>query len=188
MATALRQQAVSGQITWKEAATQAQETRNATMDIMRSRSTPIGRSMAERMKLKGKTFNGLIAKKTLELFGHSPNFRHLSSSQQNTVYAEIVRSAGSSRPEVTTRMRRLMPAARGLIILSIALSVYEVLNADNKLSVAKRELVTTGAGIGGGIAGGALAGLACGPAAPICVTAGAFTGGALAAFGVNFFW
>ncbi|QCP13991.1 hypothetical protein FCL38_28915 [Pseudoduganella umbonata] len=43
-------------------------------------------------------------------------------------------------------------------------------------------------GIGGSIAAGALAGLACGPGAPVCVTIGAFVGGALAAFGAGFVW
>jgi hypothetical protein len=33
-----------------------------------------------------------------------------------------------------------------------------------------------------------LAGLACGPGAPVCVTIGAFVGGAAAAFGVDLFW
>ena len=60
--------------------------------------------------------------------------------------------------------------------------------ADDKVDATKRELTVTGAGIGGGIAGGALAGLACGPGAPVCVVVGAFVGGALAAFGVDYFW
>lgn len=38
------------------------------------------------------------------------------------------------------------------------------------------------------IAAGALAGLACGPGAPVCVTIGAFAGGAMAAFGAGFIW
>lgn len=47
-----------------------------------------------------------------------------------------------------------------------------------------KEVAVTGAGI----AGGALAGLACGPGAPVCVAIGAFVGGALAAFGTDYFW
>ena len=85
-------------------------------------------------------------------------------------------------------MRNLSRAGRGLLVVSIALSVYSVASAEDKAGAARRELAATGAGIGGGIAGGALAGLACGPGAPVCVTVGAFVGGALAAFGVDFFW
>jgi hypothetical protein len=38
------------------------------------------------------------------------------------------------------------------------------------------------------IATGATAGLFCGPAAPVCVTIGAFVGGGLAAFGIDLVW
>lgn len=85
-------------------------------------------------------------------------------------------------------MRRLSYAGKGLIALSIALSVYTAATAEDKVDAAGRELAVSGAGIGGGIAGGALAGLACGPGAPVCVTVGAFVGGALAAFGVSMIW
>jgi hypothetical protein len=85
-------------------------------------------------------------------------------------------------------MGKLSRAGRGLIVLSLALSVYTIMTADDKLDATKHEAAVTGAGISGGILGGALAGLACGPGAPVCVTVGAFAGGALAAFGVDFFW
>ena len=85
-------------------------------------------------------------------------------------------------------MRRLSYAGRGLIILSIALSIYTIATADNKASAAGKELIITGAAIGGGIGAGAIAGLACGPGAPVCVGVGAFVGGALTAFGVSFAW
>ena len=82
-------------------------------------------------------------------------------------------------------MSRLSHAGRGLLFLSLGLSVYSVATSQNKAATAVKELAITGAGIGGGIAGGALAGLACGPGAPVCVTVGAFVGGALSAFGVS---
>jgi hypothetical protein len=85
-------------------------------------------------------------------------------------------------------MRTLSRAGRGLIVLSIGVSVYTVATADDPVDAAGRELAVTGGGVGGGIAGGALAGLACGPGMPVCVTVGAFVGGALAAFGVDYFW
>lgn len=188
MADELRQQAESGKITWRQAASQAQEARNAIMTIFRSRSTPVGRAIAERLKSQGKTLNELIARYTVEMYGRPVNFQKMSSSAQNAVYARIVTSAGRSRVEITQLMHRLSRAGRGLLVLSLALSIYAIATAEHKAAVARRELAVTGAGISGGIAGGALAGLACGPAAPICVTVGAFAGGALAAFGVDFLW
>jgi len=178
----------SGRMTWAQAAQQAQETRNVIMEVIRGRSTPVGRAIAEAMKSQGRTLNELVAQKTQRLFGASARFDALSAAQKNAVYAEIVASAGKSRPEVTAAMRRLSHAGRGLLFVSLAISVYAIATAENKGQAAVREVAVTGAGIGGGIAGGALAGLACGPGAPVCVAVGAFVGGALAAFGVSALW
>jgi len=188
MADKLRKDVTSGKITWVQAAEQAQETRNLIMEIIRGRSTPVGRAMAQQLKSEGKTLNELVARKTQQLHGNNAVFKNLSSIQQNSVYAGIVKSAGKSNPRVTATMRKLSYAGKGLIFVSIALSVYTVATADDKIDTAGRELAITGAGISGGIAGGAVAGLVCGPGAPVCVTVGAFVGGALGAFGIGFVW
>lgn len=85
-------------------------------------------------------------------------------------------------------MQSLVCGASRSIFVSVAISVYTIATADNKFDAAGKEIAVTGASIAGGIAGGALAGLACGPGAPVCVTVGAFVGGALAAFGVSAIW
>lgn len=188
LADELRRQASRGVLTWRQAAEQAHQTRNAIMELVRQRSTPVGRALAEQLKSEGRSLNELIARKTLQLHGPQANFHALTPAQQNHVYAEIVQAAGKANPRVNAAMRGLSRAGRGLLFISLALSVYQVANADDKLAAAGRELAVTGAGIGGGIAGGALAGLACGPGAPVCVAVGAFVGGALAAFGVDWFW
>ena len=89
---------------------------------------------------------------------------------------------------IPRRPRQFGTAGRGLLVLSLAVSIYQIATAEDRLVAARREVAVTGAGIGGGIAGGALAGLACGPGAPVCVTAGAFVGGVLAACGVSLLW
>lgn len=188
MADELRGRAQAGAITWGEAAAQANEARNVVMEIIRGRSTPVGRAMAQQLKSQGKTLNELIARKVQQMFGSQARFDALTPAQQNAVYAKVVESAGSSNPRVTATMRRLSRAGRGLIVVSLALSVYHVATAEDKADAMGREVAVTGAGIAGGMAGGALAGLACGPGAPVCVTVGAFVGGALAAFGVDLFW
>lgn len=188
LAAELRGQVAAGEISWAQAAEKANLARNSIMDVIRGRSTPVGRAMAEQLKREGKTLNELIARKTLQLHGAKAQFGALSAVEQNAIYAEIVASAGRSNPRVTANMRLLSRAGRGLLVLSIGLSVYTIATADDKLDAAGHELAVTGAGIAGGVAGGALAGLACGPGAPVCVTVGAFVGGALAAFGVDLFW
>lgn len=64
MAEDLRSRANLGLITWEQAASEAHETRNLIMDMVRSRSTPLGRAMAEQMKSSGKTLNELVAKES----------------------------------------------------------------------------------------------------------------------------
>jgi hypothetical protein len=188
MSRELALQVTRGEINWVQAAREANMVRNDVLNVMRNRSTPVGRAYAEKMKPVGKTLNELVAKGAVTLFGKNADFNTLTASQRNQVYAEIVRSAGRSNEKVNAQMIRLSRISRTLLILSVGLSVYEIATAEDKVAVAKREAVVTGAGIAGGITGGALAGLACGPGAPVCVTVGAFIGGALAAFGAGSFW
>ncbi|ELY5815226.1 hypothetical protein SNN51_002082 [Cronobacter turicensis] len=83
---------------------------------------------------------------------------------------------------------QLSRLGNGLIVLSIAISVYEIYNADDKISESGRQLAINSAGIAGAAAGGAMAGLMCGPRAPVCVLTGAFVGGALAAWEMDRLW
>jgi hypothetical protein len=188
MSDKLRADAISRRITWAAAARQAQETRNLIMGIIRARSTPVGRAFAQSVKLKGYSLNQLIALKTVELQGEQAVFSRLSSAKQNAIYASVVASAGRSNLRVTRAMTGLAYAGRGALFLAIALSTYNIATSSNKVKTFQKELTSNGASITGGVAGGALAGLACGPGAPICVTVGAFAGGALAAFGTGYLW
>lgn len=188
MAADLTSRANRGFITWQQAAREAQETRNLIMEMIRSRSTPLGRAMAEQIKSSGKTLNELVAKKATSLFGQQTSFAALTEAQKNQVYAAIVESAGKSNPRVNLKMQRLSRAGKGLIVLSVALSVYEIYTAENKLAETGRQLALNGSGIAGAAAGGAVAGLMCGPGAPVCVLVGGFVGGALAAFEMGQIW
>jgi hypothetical protein len=187
MSAELRQAAQSGRMTWEQAANEAQVVRNAIMEQMRARTTPVGRSLAEQMKAQGKSLNELIAEKTAKLFGKGRAFEDLSAAERDSVFAEIVASAGRGRPSVNASVRLMSRAGRGLLVFSLAVSVYTVATAQDKVDAARHEGAATLAGIGGGIAGGAAAGLVCGPGAPVCVTIGAFVGGAMAALGVDYF-
>ncbi|WP_229207766.1 MULTISPECIES: hypothetical protein [unclassified Duganella] len=185
MAQKLESEALAGKLTWTEAAKQAQETRNIIMEIFRRRSTPVGRAMAEYVKIRGHSLNELVARHSARHYGENAVFKNLTPSQKNVVYASIVKSAGTSHQPITTMLSRLSHAGRGLVIISLGISAYNIATSTDKVSAAGKEVLSTGAGIGGGIAGGALAGLACGPGAPLCVTIGAFVGGTLAAFGIH---
>ena len=188
MVADLRLRVSKGQLTWKAAAAEAQEARNAIMGVLRSGSTPLGRAAAEALKSEGRTLNQLIAQYTIKLHGPKAIFEALSEAEKSAVYAEIVTAAARSNPRVNIYMRSASRLGRGLILLSVAVSVYNVASADDTVDAIKREGAVTTAGIAGGMAGGALAGLACGPGAPVCVTIGVFVGGAAAALGVDLFW
>lgn len=178
----------SGRLTWTQAAEEAVALRNTVMEVVRGRSTPVGRAWATAIKSRGRTLNELVARKTIQLFGDGVEFNALTVAQRNRVFSEIVIAAGKSEPGITATMRTVSRAGRGLLVLSIGISVYTVATSDDPGEAARHEGAVTLAGIGGGAAGGALAGLACGPGAPVCVTVGAFVGGALAAFGVDMLW
>jgi hypothetical protein len=175
----------AGHLTWRGAAEKAVQLRNDTMEVMRLRSTPPGRAIAEAMKAQGRTLNEMIGKKAVELFPGKA-FQALSQAEKDEVCAAVVASAARARPRVNMLMLRASRASRALLVLSLAISVYNIATAEDHWAAAGQEAAVTGAGIAGGIAGGALAGLACGPGAPVCVTIGAFVGGAAAAFGVDF--
>lgn len=183
-----RAKANIGLISWEQAAKKAHDTRNLIMETIRTRSTPLGQAIAEKLKLKGKTLNELIANKTIEKFGKQANFNNLSDMQKNQVYASIVESAGRSSAKVDLKMERLSSAGKGLIFLSIAIAIYEIYTAQDKVSEATRQAAIAGSGIAGGWAAGAVAGLACGPGAPACILIGGFVGGALAAWEMGRYW
>lgn len=188
MANDYRGRANAGLISWEQAAIEANDTRNLIMEMVRTRSTPLGKSLAEKMKVKGKTLNELIAKKTIELYGPKANFNTLSDAEKNRVYAAIVESAGRSSAKVDLRMQKLSMAGKGLIILSVAIALYEVYTAEDKIAESSRQIAIVSSGIAGGWAAGALAGLMCGPGAPACVLIGGFVGGALAAWEMGLVW
>ncbi|MDR7035620.1 MULTISPECIES: hypothetical protein [Methylobacterium] len=185
LAAEMRADVQQGRLTWEAAAERARGLRNATMEIIRSRSTPVGRAFAEQLKREGLTLNELIARKTVRLFGERADFNRLDVSQRNQVFAEIVDSAGRSNPRVTGMMRGISRAGRALLVVSVAVAVYNIGTDPDHWAAARREGAILGGGIAGGAAGGALAGLACGPGAPVCVTIGAFVGGTAAALGVG---
>lgn len=188
-----------GKISWEEAAREASKVRNAIMDELRLKSTPVGRAIAEQMKKKGASFETMIGRKTAQSMGIAEfdklsiakqsevmtHFKNMGQAEKNSVYAAIVKSSGKSKPSTTLAMRLAKPAGRALIFMSIAMSVYTVATAEDKLDAVGEESAITLAGIGGGMAGGAAMGIWFGP---VGVTIGAFVGGAAAAFAVDFAW
>ncbi|PCM43754.1 hypothetical protein CPA50_15470 [Marinobacter sp. ANT_B65] len=76
-------------------------------------------------------------------------------------------------------------AGKSFIALTIALAVYNIATAEDKLLASAKESAVIGGGLLGSVAGGAAAGLACGPGAPVCVGIGVFVGGVMFAIGAE---
>ncbi len=181
----IRGRVASGELTPAQAAAEAQVMRNQFLEVSRLRSSDIGRAWAEQLKPQGRTFNELLESYATKKYGKS--FLSLAQSEQNLVYLEIVESAARTRPAVDIRMRAAGRVGKGLLVLSLAIAVYNVATAEDKAKAATREGAVLGGGVVGGALGGAAAGLFCGPGAPWCSTALAFVGGVAGALGMDLF-
>jgi len=171
----------SGKISPLQGAEKAQTARNLIMEQIRKITSDIGRAEAERMKLKGKTLEQLENKYALEKF--KKPFNTLTETERNQVWLTIVKKAGAPNNSVNLKVRKFGRVGRLLIVLTLAVAVYNITTADDKATAAEREGIALGGGFLGGAAGGAVAGLACGPGAPVCSTIGVFIGGLLGAIG-----
>jgi hypothetical protein len=172
-----------GRLSPGQAAEEAHALRNQIMEASRIRSSDLGKAVAEQMKATGRSLAELREAYARKLFNQA--FEELTPARQNKVYLELVESAGRSRPSANIKAARFTRLGKGLLVLTMALAVYNVASAEDKMEAAGREGAGLAGGVLGGAAGGAVAGLACGPGAPVCVGVGAFVGGVLGALGMD---
>jgi hypothetical protein len=165
----------AGELTVAEGAAEANETRNGLLQAARLKSSDIGNAAAQAEKASGLTMDELITKYSSDLF--HKEFSALGTAEQDAVFLKIIEKAGQPNPKWTRITMQLGEAGKGLIIISIALSVYSIAASDRPGREAVKQGVGAGVGFLGSLAGGAAAGLVCGPGAPICVGVGAFVGG-----------
>jgi len=173
----------SGKISNLEGATRASELRNVLMDSMRGKSSEIGRAYAVSQKTNGKSLLELESKYAKKLFEQP--FDKLKPTQQNQIWKEIVFSSGRARLKANQLAKKMGSIGRSFIVLTIAISVYNISTSDDKIMATAKEGAVIGGGLLGSVAGGAAAGLACGPGAPVCVGIGIFIGGVMFAVGAE---
>jgi hypothetical protein len=164
-----------GELTAREGAVEAQAMRNGLMDAGRLQSSAIGRAAAELEKATGKTMDELLSKYSRQLFAR--DFAELSTNEQDVVFISIVKAAGRPNPRFTAVSEGLGTAGKGLLIISIAFSVYAIVESERPVREAVKQTASIGTGFLGSLAGGAAAGMVCGPGAPICAGVGVFVGG-----------
>jgi len=172
-----------GEITPKQGAEFANQMRNVILEESRKLDSELGRAFAEKWKSVTPSMEDMIARKSLELFGREAST--LSAAEANRVYLAIAESAGRPNPTFMKAVPYLKTAGRTAVVLTTAVSVYNVATAQDKVETARREGLGIAGGFVGGAAGGAVAGLLCGPGSPICSGIGIFVGGVAGALGVD---
>jgi len=180
----------SGRISAHEGANRAKELRNILMEEIRRKSSDFGRSVAQNTKQVGLSLLELQEKYAQKIF--SRTFSQLSEAERGQVWREIVFASGRPNPKFNLLARRMKVAGRAFLMLTIAISVYNITAAEDKTKAVAEEGAVISGGFVGSVAGGAAAGLACGPGAPLCVGIGIFLGGFMFAAGADYmfdqFW
>ena len=138
----------AGRVSVGDAAAQAVALRNRIMELARRRSSPTARAYAMRLKREGRSVSELSEKYAQRLSGDT--FSALSERRQASVFKEIIQA--SSRPDegVMRLAKQLGRAGRRLLLVSLAVAVYDVAEADDK----PREVIRQGALAGAGVIGG----------------------------------
>lgn len=185
MAEEFRTAVQTGQLSVHHAAEQASAVRNRLMELSRLKSSPTDRAYAARLKRNGRSFAELELKYAQPLYGES--FAVLSEGRRATVYAETIRGAGRPDPGVMRLAQQIGKAGQRVLLVSLAIAVYEIAKSDDWPREMARQGAISGAGIFGGWMTGtaALATGVCAATAPVCVTAAALVGGMLVAYGAD---
>lgn len=166
----------AGLLTPAEAARIANEARNVIMGEIRAITSAMGRAGAEAAKAGGLTLEQALDKAVKKLFP-GKTFGELAAAQKRQVFLEVVEASGRSSPRFTSQVPKWTRFGRGLAVVTVALSVYNIWEAQNKLRQGTKEGATLLGGALGGAAANASAGFLCGPGAPVCVTALFVVGG-----------
>jgi hypothetical protein len=162
--------------------------RNTLLDAGRLKNSDVGRAVSDAEKAAGSPIKQLMEKYANELFSRED--AQLTATEQDEVFIAIARAAGRPNQGYTAAPRTLGRVGRGLIVVSLAFSAYNIATSDQPEREAAKQGTTFGVGFLGSMGGGAAAGVFYGPGAPICVAVGALIGGVAFAFGadITFDW
>ncbi len=178
----LQDKLARNQLTPQVAAQQAQKMRNSIMNAMRGKTSDFGLALARFMKKEGKSLQQLEFKYAQELY--KADFSRLNSEQRGNVWRKIVAKSGEPQIRASNSAKWFGRAGRGLFFLTVAISVYHIAKAEDKVRATANEATAIGGGLAGASALGA-AGMTCGPAAIVCVPLGIFLGGVAGAVGAD---
>lgn len=173
-ATKIWESYAASTMTAQQAAEAANQMRNEIMEATRLKLSPIGKAKSVALKEKGKLLEELLEHYAQKIFKKS--FAQLDGAGQTAVYEEVVKASGRANPRVTAQAARLGKLARGLWIITIGISLYNIATSENMVHQACKEAMSLGASIAMGTAVGALGGVRFGPWG---AAVGALVGGVL---------
>lgn len=179
-----------GEITPHEAARTANAMRNQIMAAARAQLSDLGLAISTGIKAKGLALEELQEKYALRRFKKA--FAALLPAERELVWMDIVHAAGGPQAKMNNRAKLFGAAGRAFLIATLAISVYNILEAEDKKRQATKEGITLGAGAVGGVgAGAAVAFIASNPAGWV-VGVSMFVGAALLGVGssevFDYFW
>ncbi|MEM7571270.1 MAG: hypothetical protein AAF433_00165 [Bacteroidota bacterium] len=156
--------------------------RGVILDKTRKVSSDFAKAYAKWRKAENPSLHSLCEKYAGRKF--EKTFSSLTKNQKDEVFKAIIEAAGRDSIRDTTLARNLSKAGKVLLVLGLAVAVYNVTTAENKLKAVGKEATIFAGGAAGATAGGA-AGAFCGPGAIVCVPIGIFLGGMLGANGAE---
>lgn len=159
----------AGKLSADEAARIANAARNTILEEVRTITSAMGRAGAEAAKATGLTLDQALDK-AVKTFFPGKNFAELAAGQKRQVFLEIVEASGRSSTKVTSQIPKWTRFGKGLAVVTVAISAYNIWQSQNKLRQGMKEGATLAGGALGGAAATASAGFLCGPGAPACVT------------------
>jgi hypothetical protein len=140
-------------ITPHEGALTANQIRNQIMELARAKLSDYGLSISKDMKQTGLLIEDLQNKYSTKRY--SKSFNLLTNIERNVVHMDIIEAAGRTNSKVNLNAKYFGIAGRALLIMSLGISVYSVIEAEDKTRQVSKELTVVGSGVAGGAAGGA---------------------------------
>lgn len=151
----------AGKLSAREAAEAANQMRNEIMEATRLKLSPVGKATSVSLKEKGKLLEELLEHYAQKMF--KKGFAELDDAGRTAIYEEVIKASGRANPRVTAQAARLGKLARGLWIITIGISVYNIATSENMVHQACKEAMSLGASIALGTAVGAYGGVRFGP-------------------------
>lgn len=181
--SAIKEMANTGKIGFLDAELRAHSIRGEVMDDARKKATTFGKKIAKDLKAKNVNISDLQSK-YLDKYFNGKQLNELSSKEREQLSKIIIEAAGRPNATVSAQAKIVGNIGRGFWLLTFAMAVYQIAEAENKLEETGRQTSIIGGAIAGGAAG-AKAGVAFGPWG---IAAGALIGSIFAALGAEYLY